>query len=70
MTNLMLFFGAIMLCCTSMCADIDRELQHEIDVINIALSMGEWSDIEEAKLLGRSEGLFRAIEIINLHHDQ
>ena len=62
-----LIYGAIMLCCASVCAVVNREIQHEIDVINIALTCGEWSQIEEAKLLGRSEGLFRAIEIIHEH---
>jgi len=62
-----LIYGAIMLCCASVCADISRDLQHEIDEINIALTVGDWSEIEQTRLEGRSEGLFRAIEIIQEH---
>jgi len=56
-----------MLCCASVCADISRDLQDEIDEVNIALTVGDWSEIEQARLEGRSEGLFRAIEIIQEH---
>ncbi len=59
--------GLVMLCCSSVCADIQRELQHEIDYINILLSDPEWSAIEREYLRCRSEGIFRAIEIVHDH---
>jgi len=59
--------GIIMLCCSSLAADIERELQHQIDEINISLNVCEWSEMEKEYLRGRSEGLFRAIEIVHEH---
>ena len=63
MSKLLYVTGVIMLCCSSLCADIHRELQNEIDYINILLTDADWTDLEKEYLRGRSEGLFRAIEI-------
>ena len=54
-----------MLCCSSLAADIMRDLQHEIDMINVSMNVCEWTELELEYLKGRSEGLFRAIEIIH-----
>lgn len=62
---LYLFIGGSMLCCSSLAADIMRDLQHEIDTINISMNVCEWNELELEYLKGRSEGLFRAIEIIH-----
>lgn len=65
MNKMLCTIGVIMLCCSSVCADIHRELQNEIDYINILLTDAEWTDLEKEYLRGRSEGLFRAIEIVH-----
>ena len=59
--------GVYMLCCSSLAADIMRELQLEINMINISMNVCEWNELELEYLKGRSEGLFRAIEIIEEH---
>jgi hypothetical protein len=67
MNKILCKLSVIMLCCSSMCADLQRELQHEIDYINITLTDHDWSDLEKEYLRGRSEGLFRAMEICHEH---
>ena len=50
MSKVVYILGLVMLCCSSVCADIQRELQHEINYINILLSDPDWSDLEKEYL--------------------
>lgn len=58
--------GAVMLTCCGINAGIMRDLQNEIDAINIQLT-DKIDHEERAYLIGKSAGIFLAMEII---HDQ
>lgn len=56
--------GALMLACCGINGGVMRDLQHEIDAINIQLT--DTVDHEErAYLIGKSSGIFLAMEIIS-----
>ena len=58
--------GALMLtCCGESEGGVMRNLQHEIDVINIALNNDDLTIVQKSFLIGKSEGLFLAIEILS-----
>lgn len=52
------------LACCGISGGVIRDLQHEIDSINIQLNDPELDLEDRAYLIGRSSGIFLAIEII------
>lgn len=61
--------GALMLACCGVNGGVMRDLQHEIDAINILLTENQIDPAERAFLLGKSSGIFLAMEIINENGD-
>ena len=57
--------GALMFACAAINGDLMRDLQHEIDAINILLADNDFTPAERAYLAGKSNGLFLAIEMIH-----
>lgn len=57
--------GALMLTCCGISGGVMRDLQHEIDAINISLTDNDLTEKERSFLMGKSMGIFLAIEIIS-----
>ena len=65
MNVLLSICGALMLSCCGIHGGLMRDLQHEIDAIKIALTDNVYSLEERQFLIGKSEGIFLAMEIID-----
>ena len=61
--------GALMLACCGVNGGVMRDLQHEIDAINIALNENDLDSCERAFLMGKSSGIFLAIELVSENGD-
>ncbi len=64
MRNFAIIFGVTCLSCFQMNAGIMKDLQQEVNEINIELNNPSLTDRQRDILIGKSEGLFYAIELL------
>ncbi len=58
-----IFMGVFMICST-LNAGITRDIQCEINEINVALSSDEHTELQREFLIGKAEGMFETLIIL------